>query len=160
MGFPGGSVVENLPPVWRHRRRGFGLGSGKYTGGGNGSSLQHSCPENPVDRGGWQAPGHRVTKNLTCLNDWACVHTRHLNWCAQETYKCHDLPASFSPPAIFVFSFFLIVEGVQNFQTAWLSSVSWSLPWLSEEIFSSVFPLSHSPLNMSSPLSQPWAPQK
>ena len=29
----------------------------------NGNPLQHSCLENPVDRGGWQATVHRVAKS-------------------------------------------------------------------------------------------------
>ena len=28
-------------------------GSGRYPGKGNGTSLQYSCLENPVDRGAW-----------------------------------------------------------------------------------------------------------
>ena len=30
-------------------------GSGRSSGEGNGNSLQHSCLENPMDRGAWQA---------------------------------------------------------------------------------------------------------
>ena len=30
-------------------------GSGRHPGGGNGTPLQCSCLENPVDRGVWQA---------------------------------------------------------------------------------------------------------
>ena len=32
-------------------------GSGRSLGVGNGNSLQYSCPENPMDRGAWQAKG-------------------------------------------------------------------------------------------------------
>ena len=42
-------------------------GSGRSPGEGNGNSLQYSCPENPVDRGVWQATVHgveRVRHNL------------------------------------------------------------------------------------------------
>ena len=57
--FPGGSVVKNLPasvgdtgeadliPEW-----------GSSPGGGNGNPLQYPCPDNPIDRGGWQAAVH------------------------------------------------------------------------------------------------------
>ena len=37
-------------------------GSGRFPGGGNGSPLQYSCLENPVDGGAWQATAHRVAK--------------------------------------------------------------------------------------------------
>ena len=39
-------------------------GSGRSPGGGNGNPLQYSCLGNIVDRGGWQATVHGVTKEL------------------------------------------------------------------------------------------------
>ena len=39
----------------------------KYLGEGNGSPLQHSCLENPVDRGAWWAAVHRVAQSQTRL---------------------------------------------------------------------------------------------
>ena len=52
-GFPGGSVVKNLPV----NTGDVALipGSGIYPGGRNGNPLQYSCLENPMDRGAWQA---------------------------------------------------------------------------------------------------------
>ena len=44
----------------------------------NGYPLQHSCPENPMDRGAWWATVHGITKswtwlsNLTLLSPWQC----------------------------------------------------------------------------------------
>ena len=40
-------------------------GSGRSHGVGNGSPLQYSCMENPMDRGGWQVTAwrHRVGHN-------------------------------------------------------------------------------------------------
>ena len=55
-GFPGGSVVKNLPakqetvgsvPVW-----------GRSPGEGNGNPLQYSCLENSMDRGAWPDTVH------------------------------------------------------------------------------------------------------
>ena len=40
-------------------------GSGRSPGGGNGNPLQHSCLENPTDRGAWQVIVHRVAKSQT-----------------------------------------------------------------------------------------------
>ena len=37
-------------------------GSGRSLGGGNGNPLQYSSLENPVERGGWWATVHRVTR--------------------------------------------------------------------------------------------------
>ena len=43
--------------------------SGKSPGEGNGNPLQHSCQENPKDRGDWRAIVHAVTKSQTSLSD-------------------------------------------------------------------------------------------
>ena len=40
-------------------------GLGRSPGEGNGNPLQHSCLENPVDRGTWQATVHGVTESDT-----------------------------------------------------------------------------------------------
>ena len=37
-------------------------GSGRSLGEGNGSPLQYSCLENPMDRGAWRATVHGVTR--------------------------------------------------------------------------------------------------
>ena len=49
-------VVKN-PPANAGGAGDVGLipGSGRSSGGGNGSPPQYSCPENSVDRGAWQA---------------------------------------------------------------------------------------------------------
>ena len=60
VGFPGGSVVTNLPDntgdmnsiPW----------SGRSPGGGNGNPLQYTCLGNPKDRGAWWAIVQRVAK--------------------------------------------------------------------------------------------------
>ena len=43
-------------------------GSGRSPGAGNGNPLQHSCLENPIDRGAWQAEVHGVAKRRTRLH--------------------------------------------------------------------------------------------
>ena len=67
-GFPGGSVVKNLPvnagdvgsiPV-----------SGRYPREGNDNPLQYSCLGNPMDSGAWRATVHGVAKSQTRLSDW------------------------------------------------------------------------------------------
>ena len=42
-------------------------GLGRSPGEGNGSPLQNSCLENPMDRGAWWAIAHGVTKSQTRL---------------------------------------------------------------------------------------------
>ena len=40
-------------------------GLGRSLGGGHGNPLQYSCLKNSMDRGAWQAMGHRVAKGWT-----------------------------------------------------------------------------------------------
>ena len=49
MGFPGDSVVKNLPA--NAGDPGLIAGSGRCPGEGNGNPLQYFCLENPMDRG-------------------------------------------------------------------------------------------------------------
>ena len=42
-------------------------GLGRFPGGGDGNPLQHSCLENPMDRGAWRATAHGVPKSQTRL---------------------------------------------------------------------------------------------
>ena len=56
MGFPGGTVVKNLPAkAGDLRDTGSIPGSGRFSGGGNGNPLQYSWLENSLDREAWQA---------------------------------------------------------------------------------------------------------
>ena len=76
LGFPGGSVIKNLPA----KAGGVGLipELGRSPGGGNGNPLRCSCLENPMDRGASQATvqgGHKksdVTEHahtlIKCIN--------------------------------------------------------------------------------------------
>ena len=63
MGFPGSSIVKNLPA----NAGDVGLipGSGRSSGEGNGNPLQYACLENSTDRGPWGATVHGVTKGQT-----------------------------------------------------------------------------------------------
>ena len=47
--------VEKPPEMQRHRRRRFHRKVGRSPGEGNGSPLQYSCLENPMDGGAWRA---------------------------------------------------------------------------------------------------------
>ena len=54
--FSHGTVVKNLPAnAGDTRDAGSAPGWGRFPGEGNGSPLQYSCQENPMDRGAWQA---------------------------------------------------------------------------------------------------------
>ena len=49
-------------------------GSGRSPGEGNGSPLQYSCLENPMDGGAWWTTVHRVAKSQTWLSDITSLH--------------------------------------------------------------------------------------
>ena len=66
MGFPGGSVVKNLP---------VNAGdmnsipeSGRSPGEWNGNPVQYSCMGNPIDRGAWWATVHKESGTTERLN--------------------------------------------------------------------------------------------
>ena len=59
-------VVKNLPSnAGDVGDAGSIPGSGKYPGGGNANPLQYSCLGSLMDRGGWWATVHGVTKSQT-----------------------------------------------------------------------------------------------
>ena len=65
-GFPGGTVVKNLPAnAGDTRDTGSIPGLGRSSGGGNGNPLQYSCLENSMDRGAWWVPVRGVAENRT-----------------------------------------------------------------------------------------------
>ena len=59
-GFPGGSVVKNLPAK---ADVGSIPGLERSPGGGNGHPLQYSCLRSPLDRGAWRATAHGVIES-------------------------------------------------------------------------------------------------
>ena len=52
-------------------------------GEGNGTPLQYSCLENPMDGGAWKAAVHGVTKSRTRLSDF--TSTFHFHALEKET---------------------------------------------------------------------------
>ena len=60
MGFPGGS--DGKASTCNAGDLGLIPGLGRLPGEGNGYLLQYSCPENPMDRGAWQATVYGVTE--------------------------------------------------------------------------------------------------
>ena len=63
IGFPDGS--DGKEPPCNAGDPGLIPGSGRFPGEGNGNPLQYSCLENYMDRGGWRAIVHGVTKSRT-----------------------------------------------------------------------------------------------
>ena len=74
LGFPSGSVAQNLPAMQEPWETGSMPGSGRFPGGRHGNPLQYSCLENPTDRGTWQATVHSIAKTRTWLKQ-LFIHT-------------------------------------------------------------------------------------
>ena len=62
MGFPGGSVVKDLPA--KSGVVGLIPGPGRSPTEGTGNPRQYSCLGNPMDRRAWQAAVQGVAKDL------------------------------------------------------------------------------------------------
>ena len=63
-GFPGGSVIKNLPANAVDAREASSVpGLGTSPGGGNGNPLQYSCWDNPMDRGARCGTVHGVLES-------------------------------------------------------------------------------------------------
>ena len=70
MGFPGSSVVKNLPANAGYTRDAASIpGSGRSHGEGNGYPLQYSCLEKPLNRGAWWIAVHGVANSQTQLSN-------------------------------------------------------------------------------------------
>ena len=94
MGFPGGSVVKNMPA--NARDAGSIPGSGRSPGEGQGNPLQYSCPENPMDRGAWWATVHGVSKSQTGLKQLSmhtCKDSVEREWASLIPRMVKNLPA-------------------------------------------------------------------
>ena len=66
-GFPGGSMINDLPA--NAEDVGSIPGFGRSPGGGDGNPLQYSCLESPMDGGAWRATVHGVAESRTRLSD-------------------------------------------------------------------------------------------
>ena len=75
VGFPGGTVIKNLPAnAGDTGDVGLIPGSERSPREGTGYPFQYSCLENPLDRGAWQATVHGVSKSRTQLSSHTCTH--------------------------------------------------------------------------------------
>ena len=81
MGFPGGSEVKASDS--NTGDLGSIPGLGRSPGEGNGTPLQYSCLENPMDRGAWWAAVHGVAKSRTRLSDFTSS-----NFCCHGFFFC------------------------------------------------------------------------
>ena len=81
-GFPVCSVVKNPPANAGDTGDASSISNSERSPGeGNGNPLQYSCLENPMDKGGWWATGHRIARVRHHWSNWACRHANLMqNW--------------------------------------------------------------------------------
>ena len=86
LGFPGGSVIKNIPAD--AAVTGSVPGLGRCPGEGNGKPFQDSCWENPMVRGASQTLVLGVTKSQTGRSDWVCtiMATFNIFSCVRSTH--------------------------------------------------------------------------
>ena len=75
-GFPGGS--DSKASACNAGDPGSIPGSGRSHEEGNGTPLQYSCLENPMDGGAWWATVHGVGKSQTRLSDFTFTFSEKL----------------------------------------------------------------------------------
>ena len=129
----GAPVVKNLPA----NRRVIGdvrstPGLGRSPGEGNGSPLQHSCLENPMDRGAWRATVHGVTKSQTRLTEHGTAESRFTMLCYNSFYcraKWTSYAYTYIPPLSLSFFFSGFPFHLGHHRTR-----SW-VPWAIQRVF-------------------------
>ena len=84
-GFPGGSVVKNLPASAGEAASIPGLGRSPREE--NGNPLQYSCLENAMDRGACWATVHGVTKSWAQLINSTTIITTYVSVTVQNLFN-------------------------------------------------------------------------
>ena len=69
-------ICTPLMTIWNRADLGLIPGSGRPPGEGNGTPLQYSCLENPMDGGTWWAAVHGVARSRTGLSGFTFMHGR------------------------------------------------------------------------------------
>ena len=66
-------------------------------GEGNGTPLQYSCLETPMDRGAWRAAVHGVAKSRTRLSDFAHFHALEKEMATHSSVLAWRIPGMEEP---------------------------------------------------------------
>ena len=85
MGFPGSSVVENLPA--NAGDMGLIPGLGRSPGVGNCNPLWYACLENSMDSGAWWATVHGVAKSQIRPSMHAHIHPTEVSKYLKQVVK-------------------------------------------------------------------------
>ena len=127
VGFPGASMVKNLPA------KAGDVGSiprlGRSPGEGNGNSLQYSCLERSMDRGAWWAIVHRDAKSRTWLEQ--LNNSKSQGWAHEYMYMCAHMRVHAHTHAPLWESAFTLFKSIQT--------LSFPRPWELETLASYPF---------------------
>ena len=69
-------------------------------GKGNGTPLQHSCLENPMDGGAWQSAVHGVTTRLTDFNFTFHCHALEKEMATHSSVLAWRIPGTGEPDGL------------------------------------------------------------
>ena len=70
-------MLTSSPFMTSHTAHSFNMWYNAFVGEGNGTPLQYSCLENPMDGGAWWAAVHGVSKSQTRLSDFTFTFQFH-----------------------------------------------------------------------------------
>ena len=98
VGFPGGS--DGKVSACNAGDPGSIPGGGRSPGEGNGTPLQYSCLENPMDGGAWKAAVHGVAQSRTWLK-WPSSSSSSMT--QRMKCKCSGLVVKVLPSLLFMF---------------------------------------------------------
>ena len=76
------------------------LGLGPFSGEGNGTPLQYSCLENPMDRRAWKAAVRGVAEGQTRLSDFTFTfpfHTLEKEMATHSSFLAWRIPGTGEP---------------------------------------------------------------
>ena len=91
-------------------------------GEGNGTPLQYSCLENPMDGGAWQAAVHEVEKRQTQLSDGACMNAGYM-----YLFQLWFFLGIF--PVVELLDDMVVLEKAM---TTYFSTLAQKIPWMEE----------------------------
>ena len=103
MDFPGGSDSKEF--ACNMGDLGSIPGLGRSPEEGNGYPLQHSCLENPMDRGAWLATVHGVTRSQKGLSNFVTVYNMPdtmLGICINISFNIHHNSVKPLPLSLFL----------------------------------------------------------
>ena len=126
----------------------WSLGGGKSPGEENGNPLQYSCLENPMDKGAWQAPVHRVANIWPWLSRCACHNVKWVIKKGQRTHHSRQLvPQTIKSTCILFIIVFLLwrLSGEESTCQCrwssrwrfdpWVGKIPWRRKWEPNPVF-------------------------